>query len=207
MPSLKLTALDGGPLGPFFIPSLARAAVASWALSSMVVLLPAQTKATGDDASRRGKRAATDEGATPRRSFEDIQQRMLTGLRDRLNITNEEEWSVISPLVLKVTELRRSSMATGATWGGGGGLGAGGGGGGAGGARRTGRGGGGNLEVESLQSAVKDQMPDAEIKARLSRMREVRKANALKLEKAQEDLRAVLTVRQEAIAVLAGLLP
>ena len=50
-------------------------------------------------------------------------------------------------------------------------------------------------------------MPDGEIKARLDRLREVRKENEAKLAKAQEDLRAVLTVRQEAIAVMYGLLP
>jgi hypothetical protein len=50
-------------------------------------------------------------------------------------------------------------------------------------------------------------MPDAEIKLRLDRVRETRKANEAKLSKAQEDLRAVLSVRQEAVAVVFGLLP
>jgi hypothetical protein len=35
----------------------------------------------------------------------------------------------------------------------------------------------------------------------------MRKDSEVKLAKAQEDLRAVLTVRQEAVAVMAGLLP
>jgi hypothetical protein len=35
----------------------------------------------------------------------------------------------------------------------------------------------------------------------------VRKENEEKLTKAQEDLRALLDVRQEAVAVMAGLLP
>jgi hypothetical protein len=43
--------------------------------------------------------------------------------------------------------------------------------------------------------------------SRLDRLREVRKQNEAKLTKAQEDLRAVLSLRQEAIAVMFGLLP
>ena len=50
-------------------------------------------------------------------------------------------------------------------------------------------------------------MPDAEIKARLERLRDVRKQNQAKLEKAQDDLRAVLSVKQEALAVMMGMLP
>jgi hypothetical protein len=38
-------------------------------------------------------------------------------------------------------------------------------------------------------------------------VRELRKENEAKLSKAQEDLRAVLSVRQEAVAVVFGLLP
>ena len=53
---------------------------------------------------------------------------------------------------------------------------------------------------------MSDNLTDAEIKARLDRLREVRKQNETKLTKAQEELRAVLSVRQEAVAVAAGLL-
>jgi Spy/CpxP family protein refolding chaperone len=62
-------------------------------------------------------------------------------------------------------------------------------------------------ELDALRSAATDNLPDAEIKARLARVRDVRKQNDEKLAKAQEDLRAVLTVRQEAVAVASGLLP
>ena len=48
---------------------------------------------------------------------------------------------------------------------------------------------------------------DAEIKARLERVRGSRKTNEEKLTKAQEELRALLDVRQEAVAVMLGLLP
>ena len=45
------------------------------------------------------------------------------------------------------------------------------------------------------------------MKSRLERLREVRKQNEAKVAKAQEELRAVLSVRQEAVAVMFGLLP
>jgi len=44
------------------------------------------------------------------------------------------------------------------------------------------------------------------VKAKLAKLRESRKEKEGKLEKAQEELRAVLTTRQEAIAVMMGLL-
>ena len=61
--------------------------------------------------------------------------------------------------------------------------------------------------MTALSSAVRDKLPDAEVKTRLERLREVRKENEVKLTKAQEELRAVLSVRQEAVAVIFGLLP
>jgi hypothetical protein len=80
---------------------------------------------------------------------------------------------------------------------------------GGGGDRTSSRGtrGGGPPEMELLSSALRDKLPDAEIKMRLDRLREARKANEANLAKAQDELRAVLSVRQEAVAVMFGLLP
>lgn len=61
--------------------------------------------------------------------------------------------------------------------------------------------------MAALSTAVRDKLPDAEIKSRLDRLRETRKDSEAKLTKAQEELRAVLSVRQEAVAVVFGLLP
>jgi hypothetical protein len=58
-----------------------------------------------------------------------------------------------------------------------------------------------------LRAAITEKLPDAEVKSRLDRLREVRKQNEAKVAKAQEELRAVLSVRQEAVAVMFGLLP
>ena len=61
-------------------------------------------------------------------------------------------------------------------------------------------------ETDALRDAITNKLPDAEVKARLERFREVRKENDAKLDKAREDLRAVLSVRQEAMLVMMGLL-
>jgi hypothetical protein len=61
-------------------------------------------------------------------------------------------------------------------------------------------------ELDGLRAAITDKLPDAEIKARLARLRDARKQNEAKLDQAREDLRAVLSVRQEAVLVMAGLL-
>jgi hypothetical protein len=131
---------------------------------------------------------------------------MLNALRERLEITDDEEWKVISERIAKVGELRRSSQGgmvsmMGSRGGPPGGGDRGGDGG------RGSRPGGGSPEMSQLAFAIRDKLPDAEIKNRLERLREVRKESEAKLAKAQEDLRAVLTVRQEAVAVMFGLLP
>jgi len=143
---------------------------------------------------------------------EEMQARMSAALKERFGVTSDDEWNLIMERINKVNELRRTSMAGGmALRGLFGGPGGPGGPNGQGGGGRGNRPGGfgpvSNPEVDALQTAVTDKAPDAEIKARLERLREVRKTNEATLAKAQEDLRAVLSVRQEAVAVLIGLLP
>jgi hypothetical protein len=130
------------------------------------------------------------------------QQQMMDRMREQFGVTDDAEWKLISERVSAVMELRRNA---GGGFGGLGGFRGGqnnqGGGG------RGGRQGQVSPEQDSLRQAITDNLPDAEIKSRLARLREVRKSNEEKLTKAQEDLRAVLSVRQEAFAVMAGLLP
>ena len=159
---------------------------------------------TGDDAAKRRRGAPSDEGGR-RGSPEDMQARALGSLRERLEVPDDEEWKIISERLTKVMELRRSTMggALGgiAAFAGRGPQ--------TGGDNARGRGSrsGGSSELAALQSAIRDKLPDAEIKSRLERLRENRKQNEARLSKAQEDLRAVLSVRQEAVAVMFGLLP
>jgi Spy/CpxP family protein refolding chaperone len=107
---------------------------------------------------------------------------MMAALRKRLEVTDDAEWNLISTRIAAVRTLQRSA-------------------GGFGGMR------GGSPEQQALREAVTDKLPDAEIKARLARVRAVRKDNEAKLSQARADLAAVLTVRQEAALVLMGLLP
>jgi hypothetical protein len=162
-------------------------------------------QAPGDQNRDQRKRGDGSQGDRGNMNPQDMQARMLTALRERLEITDDEEWKVISERLLKLNELRRS--VSGGMFGGRGGPP------GGGGDRGSDRGGGqrpgstSNPELTALSSAVRDKLPDAEVKTRLVRLREVRKENELKLTKAQEELRAVLSVRQEAVAVIFGLLP
>lgn len=161
-----------------------------------------------DDRRRRGDGSTGDRGERGDRGGfnpQEMQARMLTALRERLEVTDDEEWKLISERIAKVSELRRSSG--GAPFGMFGGRGGPPPGGGDRGSSRGPRPGGGSSELAALSTAVRDKLPDAEIKSRLDRVREVRKENESKLAKAQEELRAVLSVRQEAVAVVFGLLP
>ncbi|MGA2658481.1 MAG: hypothetical protein ABSH34_13330, partial [Verrucomicrobiota bacterium] len=79
-------------------------------------------------------------------------------------------------------------------------------GGGGGNAMRRGPGGEPSPEAEALRKAVDAKASTGEIKAALAKYVESRKVKAEQLKTAQENLRKVLTARQEAIATLRGLL-
>lgn len=138
---------------------------------------------------------------------------ILDRMKTRLEITNEDEWKAIEPLIQKVLDVRReqmSSMGRG-MFGGGRGPGGGGDNGPAGGDqnnRRGGPGGGGqsNPEADALQKAIDAKASSSEMKAAMAKYVEARKEKQQELETAQNNLRKVLTVRQEAVATLSGLL-
>ncbi len=202
----------GTPFSDRFLLSRVGPAFAALVLTAALASnLSAQTRPGGDDPNRRrgGEQGADAGGRRGGGSPEEMQARMLAGLRERFEVTDDEEWKLISERLTKLTELRRNAAGAGGI-GGFAGRGPGGPGGDRGGpaAGRGGRGtGGGSTELAALSGAVRDKLPDAEIKSRLDRLREVRKDNEAKMAKAQEELRAVLSVRQEAIAVVFGLLP
>jgi len=146
-------------------------------------------------------------------SPEERQQAMMDRVKETLEVKDDAEWTAIKPLVQKVMEARMQ------TFGGFGrgmmrGMRGGGGGGGNGGDQATSGGGGGggggmfggapNPEREALQKAIDAKASKAEIKAALTKYTESRKAKQADLEKAQDDLRKVLSSRQEAIAVVNG---
>ena len=137
-----------------------------------------------------------------------FQQRMLENVRTKLAFTNDAEWAAVQPIVQKIMDARMELMASGMGFGRMN--------------RRSPEGGAGNAapgsdaragmakpnpEADSLQKLIDDKVPVAEIKAALEKYRASRKDKEAKLAAAQEDLRNVLTVRQEAQAALLGLLP
>jgi hypothetical protein len=191
----------------------ARRVTRAVALLALVSVATAPLAAQPADGTERRRGSQDDSGGRRSASPQDMQARMLANLRERFGVEKDDEWAIISERLLKLSEVRRGNGGGAAAMIGGfrggppqgGGDQSGRGGGDA--ARGRGFGGPRTPESEALQAAVADRLPEAEVKARLTKLRETRKANEKKLEQAQEDLRAVLTLRQEAIAVLMGLLP
>jgi hypothetical protein len=131
---------------------------------------------------------------------------MMDRYRDQLDIKDDAEWKLISERVDKVLEARREVGFGGPGFGrpprrdgndqnadqnGG---------------RRRGFGGEPSPEAQALQKAIEAKASPEEIKAKLAKYRDARKQKRANLEKAQEALKQVLSVRQEAAAVMAGLL-
>ena len=162
--------------------------------------------------------AQQGQGGQGRGNFdpEQMRQRMMDNVRERFEIKSDDEWKVIEPRVQKVMEARRDV-------GFGGGMGMF----GPGGRRRGGQGGDGNNqadnnnnnnnrrprfggepspEAQDLQKAIDANASKDVIEAKLAKFRESRKKKQAQLEQTQEELRKVLTVKQEASAVLMGLL-
>ncbi len=126
-----------------------------------------------------------------------MQQRMLDRTKEQFGST-EEEWKAIEPLVKKVNEARVASMA--GMFGGrnrGGGAGGGGG--------RGGFGGEPSAESTALTEAVDKDAPKDELKAKMAAFRKAKAEKEAELKTAQENLKKVLTTKQEAIALQQGL--
>jgi opacity protein-like surface antigen len=137
-----------------------------------------------------------------------MQQRMMDNIKEQLGFTNDTDWNAIQPMIQKVMDARRDV-------GFGGGMGRLFGRGNRGGnnanannngGRRGGFGGTPSPEAEALQKAIDDNAPAAQVKAALAKYKTSQKAKQDKLVQAQENLRKVLTVKQEAQATLLGLL-
>ena len=137
-----------------------------------------------------------------------MQQRIMENVRDQLGFTNETEWNAIQPMVQKVMDARRDSGGAGfgRLFGRGNRGGNNNNGNNGGGQRRGGFGGTPSPEAEALQKAIDDNAPTAQIKAALAKYEASQKDKQAKLKQAQESLRKVLTVKQEAQATLLGLL-
>ena len=134
-----------------------------------------------------------------------MQQMFMDRIHEDLEITDDAEWKAIEPLVQKVMDARRQvegdrfrgmfGRRRGADQGGDQGQ------------RRGGMfGQSPSPEAEALSRAIESKASKAEMKAALAKYVEARKARQADLEKAQSELRKVLSLRQEAIATSSGLL-
>jgi len=138
----------------------------------------------------------------------EFQQRMMDRIRDQLQFTNDADWSAVQPLVQKVSDAQRDVRANQMA-----------------GMRMAFRRPGQNNdennqrrqrfggffgqpspEFTALQDALNNNAPDAQIKDLLARYNAAQKTRQDKLKTAQDNLRAVLSVKQEATATLMGLL-
>jgi len=130
-----------------------------------------------------------------------FQQRMMDNIKDQLGFTNDTDWNAVQPLVQKVFDARREASANmfrafGRRNRGGGDNGGGG--------NRFGR--QPNPDAEALQQAIDSNAPASQIKTLLDKYRASEKQKQAALEAAQENLAKVLNQKQEAQAVLMGLL-
>jgi hypothetical protein len=139
-----------------------------------------------------------------------FRQMILDNYKDSLGVTDDSEWKVIEDSLGKVIDARAAVMA---------------------GSIRNfrgnrGRNRDGNSTSNSddsnrrrrgfgpepgpaaadLQKAIDDKAPADEIKAKLAKLRDENAANEAKLTAAQDDLKKLITSRQEAILVLGGML-
>jgi hypothetical protein len=169
-------------------------------MAAMMSLGTSQVLAQPNSGGQRGPSGRGGRGFDPAQ----MQQRIMERYKEMLEITNDDEWKAIEPRVQKVMELRRESFSgMGRGFFGRG-------------PRRDsssassdrGRGmfGAPNPAAEALQKAIDSKASKAEMKAALEKYIASRKEKQAEMDKAQDNLRKLLTPRQEAIATLNGLL-
>jgi hypothetical protein len=134
----------------------------------------------------------------PAQMQQQMQQYMMQSYQQQLGITNDTEWSAVKPLVQKVMDAQNAARGNVGAMFGLGGFGGPGGPGGFG--QQT------DPDAAALQQALDGDAPTTEIKELLAKYRASQKTKQAALTAAQDDLRKVLSARQEARATLMGLL-
>lgn len=170
-------------------------------LLSAIALAASAFLATAQDAPPQNRGDRGNRGGTP----EEFRARMEERIKTSLKVTNDE-WTVLQPLIEKVTTKQREAMS--GRFGGFGGRG------GDRGGDRGGAPGGergadrpGAAESQALRDALeKDSTTAEELKAKLDAIRETRKKATAELAAAREELKKVVTVRQEAVLFSMGIL-
>jgi hypothetical protein len=157
-----------------------------WGMAAALCLCGATLFAQDDNGGGPGGPGGGPGGGPDPAQF---QQYMMRQIRQSLNVTNDDEWSVIQPLVQKVMDLRREADMGMTGPGGPGGFGP-----------------QASAEQQALQKVINDKAPVEQIKDALAKYRAACKDRQARLEAAQASLKSVLTAKQEAQAVLLGLL-
>ena len=196
----------------------------------LAILLVSQSFSAAGGAGGRGARGGgqpgqpQDRGAAQNRDPEQMRARMQEmmdqRMKEQLGITGDDEWKVIQPRLQKVQDLSRQVNAGGmmGMFGRRGGFG---GPGGQGPGQGPGQNRGPNARgtapdrelsaveksAQELQDLLATESPKAEdIKAKLTAYRTVREKAKSDLAKAQDELKKIVTVKQEAALVLMGML-
>lgn len=197
---------------------MTRAGVASMALVALALMLVVPGRAFAQDqqpgerqrGGQEGPGGGRDGPGGGRGNFdpEQFRQRIAERMKEALG-ANDDEFAVIQPKIEKVMDLQRQSAGGGGMgmiFGGGRG-GPGGGGGGRGG---RGPGGGDDSPVSvarrDLQKSVEANAGPDELKAKMAALRDARAKGREELTKAQQELRELLTMKQEAALVMMGML-
>ncbi len=155
----------------------------------LAALLLAPAAAAPDQPAKPGKPDREEKrerklsgGEQPARDAGAESARALARLREALQVADDAEWAVISERIVAVQAAGAGAKDKAKPPG----------------PERTAQ--------DALRTAVRDGLPDAELRLRLARAHELHREREARLARARAELRAVLTVRQEAVAVLAGLL-
>ncbi len=148
-------------------------------------------------AQSQGMQGMNFQNMDPQQMMDMIQKRINDSLRERMAITNDAEWGIIEQRITAVTKARMATIADSGLMGG----------------MPTGGRAAGfatmfgtpSPEAEALRKALEDNAPPAQVHTLLVKFQAARKEKEAAVTKAEADLKAVLTTRQEAIAVVSGL--
>lgn len=204
-------------LGKKAIMGIVVVAVVGLLLASQTLSQPGQRGQRGGQQAQQGQRPQRGGvqggpgGGRGQFDPERMRQMMDQRMREQLGAT-EAEWKVLGPRVMKVQELSRQVGAGGRggmMFGGRGGRGTGPGGPGGPGGARPGAPARELTAVEKAQDQLRTVLqnesatPD-QIKTQLTALRKARETAKQQLATAQQDLRKIITVRQEAVLVMMG---
>ena len=179
--------------------SVVVASIAALILASLGPISEAQQPPPPGREGGRREMGPGGPGGGMRGRFDPAQMREMMAQRLKAALAcSDEEWEVIGPRVQKVVEIQfQARFGTGGFGGPGGPGGPG------------GRGGmfQGSPEAQALNEAIaSEDTPNEELKAKLKAFRDAAKKKEEELKKARDELREVLTLRQEARLVLMSIL-